>query len=148
MIDQPRGRGRIKKYPIPNKIFLAATICFFRSEDAGHGRESGIAQLFPEDAVELDLVLSRVFSLLIYDKGWVVESPITDRLVKPLERLGVDDFDQDFLPVFSGYLLDPSREKEVILLQIFRVIVQNAPILFFLQTHLVRDKLTGGSSVE
>ena len=133
---------------MPNKIFLAATICFFRSEDAGDGRESGITQFFPEDVVELDLVLSRVFSLLIYDKGWVVESPITDGLVKPLERLGVDDFNQDFLPVFSGYLLDPSREKEVILLQIFRVIVEYATVLFFLQTYLVRDKLTGRSGVE
>ena len=94
-----------------------------------------------EEAVELDLVLSYVFPLLIYDEGWVVKSPITDGLVKPLEGLGIDYSDQDIFPVSRGKFFDPGREKEIILLQILRVIVENATILFGLQTYLVGDEL-------
>jgi hypothetical protein len=95
----------------------------FRSEGAREGGRSGIAQFFLEETVELDLVFSRVFFLLVDDEGGIMEGPVADGFTESLKGLGVGDPDQDSISIFMGQFLDPSGEEKIILFYILRIII-------------------------
>jgi len=62
----------------------------------------GIYQVFLQEGIQLIFVLPRIFLLFIYDEGWIPVHPISDGFEYSLERLDVNDFDQDFLTVSLG----------------------------------------------
>jgi membrane glycosyltransferase len=74
--------------------------------------------------------------------------PIAERFHYSLERLDIDDFNQNFLAVFLGQLSDPIGKKKVILLQILRIFIEVLviPLVLQLQTQLVCDAITVKSS--
>jgi hypothetical protein len=138
-MPQPSGRERMRKQPAPNRRFLAATICFFRSEDAGEGGRSGITQFFLKEAVELDFVLPRVFPPLVDDEGGVTKGSVADGLKKSLKGLGVGYPNQYFFPIFLGQFPDPFGEEEVVFPHLLRVFIEVLviPLVLQLQTQLV-----------
>ena len=95
--------------------------------------------MFLEEGVEFDLVFPGVLFLTVNDEGRVTKSPVADGFYKPLERLGIDDFDENFLPVPGGEFLDPGRQKKVVFFYVLRVFIEVLVILlvFHLQTQLV-----------
>jgi len=129
----------MRKQPAPNRRFLAATICFFRSEDAGEGGRSGITQFFLKEAVKLDFVLARVFLPLVDDEGGVTKGSVADGFNKSLKGLSVGYPDQNFFPVFLGQFPDPTGEEEVVFPHLLRVLIEVLviPLVLQLQTQLV-----------
>ena len=138
-MPQPSGRERIRKKPSPNKRFLAATICFFRSEGVGDSGRSGIPQLFLKEACEPGLVLSRVFLAPIDDEGEITEDPVTDGFEESLKGLGVGNPDQNSIPVLLGQFPDPFGEEEIVFSHFLRIIIEVLviPLILQLQTQLV-----------
>ena len=101
--------------------------------------ESGISQFFLEEAFELEFVPSRVFLPSVDDKGRVAECPIADGFIKPLERLGVGNPDQNIFTVSLGQLRNPPGKEEVVLPHFLRVVIEIlvVPPVPQLQTQLV-----------
>jgi hypothetical protein len=97
---------------------------------------SSAAHYFLKEAIEPSFVFSRVLLPAVDDESGIAKNPVAEGFNYPLQGLGIGDPDQDFLPVASGELLDPGRQKEVILLYIFRVFIEILVILlvFHLQT--------------
>lgn len=95
--------------------------------------------MFLEEGIELDFVFPGVLFLTVNDEGRVTKSAVADGFYKPLERLGIDDSDENFLPVSGGEFLYPGRQEEVVFSYILRVFIEVLVILlvFHLQTQLV-----------
>jgi len=123
----------MRKKPSPNKRFLAATICFFRSQGVGDSGRSGITQFFLEEALEPGFVFSRVFLAPIDDECGVTEDPVADGFKESLKGLGVSNPDHDFIPVLMGQFPYPSGEEEIVFLNLLRIIIKVLVIALVLQ---------------
>ena len=95
-----------------------------------------------QKGIEPSFVLARVLFLFIDDQGRISVNPVPQRFVNALERLNVDDPNQDLLTISVGQLLDPVGEKKVLLFQIFGIFIQIPFVFLFLQTYLVSDIFT------
>jgi len=104
--------------------------------------------MFLQESIQLVLVLTRVLPFFINNEGRIAVHPIAERFHYSLERLDIDDFNQNFLAVFLGQLSDPIGKKKVILLQILRIFIEVLviPLVLQLQTQLVCDAITVKSS--
>jgi hypothetical protein len=124
---------------VPNKRFLAATICFFRSEGVGDSGRSGITQFFLQEAFEPGFVFSRVFLPPIDDERGVTEGPVADGFKESLKGLSVGNPDHNSIPVLMGQFSYPSGEEEIVFLNFLRIIIEVLviPLVLQLQTQLV-----------
>jgi hypothetical protein len=146
--DSPPGRqGKNHEVPGSEKNVIGGDDLFFPF--GGHeglaGSEILRLHLFIQEDVEPCFIFSCVFLPAVDDESGVSENPVTDGFDHPLEGLGIDDFDENFLPVLLGQLLYPEGEKEIVFLQVLRVLIEILMVLLFLQTDLVCHEFALGS---
>lgn len=106
------------------------------------------AKLFLKKGVQLFLVHPMVFSFLVDNESGIPMDAISNGFQKALEGLHIDDSNGNLALVFLGQFPNPIGEKKVFLSYIFWILIEILKVSLFLQTHLICNKLTVGSSIQ